>query len=856
MANVKISDLTEFVTAEPTDVVPVVDLVNDQTKKIKIENLARASADGTAAAPGIAFSADRDTGIYRPAANQFGISTGGVSRLVIDDSGDITIGGDVTANSITFSSNLTVAGNLTVNGTTTTINSTTLQVDDKNIELGTVASATDATADGGGITLKGTTDHTIIWTDSTDSWDLSEHLNIASAKEFRIAGTKVLDATSLGSAVVSSSLTSVGTLSSLTVSGDLTVDTTTLHVDSTNDRVGIGTTSPQDELHVDGNDATIRVNDPRSTNPLTISQLNTSAEIIHGGNGGLTFGLSNIGDINFVNQVSKTSRMVIANDGKVGIGTTNPSAKLVVEDDTFIYFDLNRTGAAAGLCRLANSGNVLDVSNNVNGVTFSTGTTPSEAVRINSNGRLLVGTSSALDTEAVAPRVQSASADNTAGFGAFRYSANAPGPIFHFFKSRGGSVGTNTIVQDGDTLGEIRFAGADGTNEIIGAQIISKVDGTPGTNDMPGNLIFSTTADGASSSTQRMVITPAGLVGIGTTSPNKLLHISGTDPIIQITDTDAGINSQIGNVGDDLYISNDFAAAGASPTIQFWNANAEIARFDSNGRLGIGTTSPVRALHVNQSSSVIRIQDSDGTNQYAEIIHSSGGTYIDSRNNTGSGSIIFRGISGTEYARISGQGRLGIGTTSPGYALDVNSGSTSIAARLESTAVDAFLSLESSGTDLGYVRIAASGNDFAVRANNVERMRLAASGVNSFRNNSSEVARIDGSGNILLGGTSTPGSATKSLAIFNGTAPTGSVANGVLLYAEDVSSSSELKVRDEAGNVTTLSPHNFDLIPEGPSEDMAWSYYSEKDGKRINVDMLKAIRILEQLSGEQLVFSS
>ena len=212
MANVKISDLTEFVTAEPTDVLPVVDLVNDQTKKIKIENIGKANADGTAAAPGVAFSADRDTGIYRPAANQFGISTAGVSRFVIDDSGDITIGGSVTASSITFSSDLTVAGNLIVNGTTTTINSTTLQVDDKNIELGTVASATDDTADGGGITLKGDTDHTITWTNSTDSWDFSEHLNIASAKEFRIAGTKVLDATSLGSAVVSSSLTSVGTI--------------------------------------------------------------------------------------------------------------------------------------------------------------------------------------------------------------------------------------------------------------------------------------------------------------------------------------------------------------------------------------------------------------------------------------------------------------------------------------------------------------------------------------------------------------------------------------------------------------------------------------------------------------------
>lgn len=105
----------------------------------------------------------------------------------------------------------------------------------------------------------------------------------------------------------------------------------------------------------------------------------------------------------------------------------------------------------------------------------------------------------------------------------------------------------------------------------------------------------------------------------------------------------------------------------------------------------------------------------------------------------------------------------------------------------------------------------------------------------------------------MLNGTAAPASGVGTFAIFNGTAPTGSVTDGIVLYAEDVSSSSELKVRDEAGNVTTLSPHNFDLIPEGPSEDMAWSYYSERDGKRINVDMLKAIRLLEKLSGEKLV---
>jgi hypothetical protein len=115
---------------------------------------------------------------------------------------------------------------------------------------------------------------------------------------------------------------------------------------------------------------------------------------------------------------------------------------------------------------------------------------------------------------------------------------------------------------------------------------------------------------------------------------------------------------------------------------------------------------------------------------------------------------------------------------------------------------------------------------------------------------------LDANRNLLLNGTSAGASAVGTFAIFNGTAPTGSVTNGVILYAEDVSSSSELKVRDEAGNVTTLSPHNFSLIPEGPSEEMAWSYYSERDNKRINIDMLKAIRLLEKLSGEKLVYES
>ncbi len=126
--------------------------------------------------------------------------------------GTVDLSGATLSGNTTFGNNLTVTGNLTVNGTTTTVNSTTVTVDDKNIELGSTASPSDAGADGGGITLKGTTDKTFNWVDATDSWTSSEHIDLASGKEFKINGTSVLSGSTLGSGVTASSLTSVGTI--------------------------------------------------------------------------------------------------------------------------------------------------------------------------------------------------------------------------------------------------------------------------------------------------------------------------------------------------------------------------------------------------------------------------------------------------------------------------------------------------------------------------------------------------------------------------------------------------------------------------------------------------------------------
>jgi len=122
----------------------------------------------------------------------------------------------------TVNNNLVVSGNLTVNGTTTTINSTTVTVDDLVLELGAVASPTDTTANGGGISvLSATGNKTLTWSSTGANWTSSENLSLATGKTFKINNVDVLSATALGSSVVGSSLTSVGTIGTGTWQGTL-----------------------------------------------------------------------------------------------------------------------------------------------------------------------------------------------------------------------------------------------------------------------------------------------------------------------------------------------------------------------------------------------------------------------------------------------------------------------------------------------------------------------------------------------------------------------------------------------------------------------------------------------------------
>ena len=134
-------------------------------------------------------------------ANEIAVSNSGVGVVTIGLPSNVTIG-----------NNLVVTGDLTVQGNTTTLNTATLVVEDKNIVLSNVASPTDVTADGAGITVLGNTNKTFNWVDATDAWTSSEHVNLASSKIYKIDGTSVLSNTTLGSGVINSSLTSLGNI--------------------------------------------------------------------------------------------------------------------------------------------------------------------------------------------------------------------------------------------------------------------------------------------------------------------------------------------------------------------------------------------------------------------------------------------------------------------------------------------------------------------------------------------------------------------------------------------------------------------------------------------------------------------
>ena len=202
---------------------------------------------------------------------------------------------------------------------------------------------------------------------------------------------------------------------------------------------------------------------------------------------------------------------------KLGIGGITPSNALDVQGGaTNTAIVARSTDSKAQISLVDNSttsvGSVV-VGAEGDSLFLTSGSGGDERLRIDSSGRVLISHIASRTVGTKTGQIQVIESGNNAAISIIQTNNAASAPFLAFGKTRSANDTGSTIVQNGDSLGQILFAGADGSDvDATGALITAKVDGTPGSNDMPGRLVFATTADGASTATPRMEISSAGIV--------------------------------------------------------------------------------------------------------------------------------------------------------------------------------------------------------------------------------------------------------------------------------------------------------------------------------------------------------
>jgi hypothetical protein len=326
-------------------------------------------------------------------------------------------------------------------------------------------------------------------------------------------------------------------------------------------RLGIGTSSPGFKLTIEDS-ATPRIRIGDGVRHLNVDGGSASQNAAIGTDYSGSFGI-------YTNGAANT-RLHITSAGLVGIGTTDARGVLRLAGSSANAFPNN-----GGLLWLTDTNAATDYKNwsvsSINGDfgvargsdAFNTGqnaykitgsatqgyvgehiwytNNSSEKVRISNSGQLLVGTSSALSGPywTNLANLQVAGSYGVGHFATFVNSTSGAGLVFQ--KSRNASVGGNTIVSNNDLLMDISIEGNDGTGFKQAAVIQCQVDGTPGANDMPGRLVFSVTADGASSPTEAMRI-----------KNSRILNFANTPTYADNTAAKAG-----GLVDGDVYRKSD-----------------------------------------------------------------------------------------------------------------------------------------------------------------------------------------------------------------------------------------------------------------------------------------------------------
>jgi len=269
-------------------------------------------------------------------------------------------------------------------------------------------------------------------------------------------------------------------------------------------------------------------------------------------------------------------------------------------------------------------------------MSFNTGA--NERMRLDNTGQLLLGHSGSSQLAGILAQVNietTAAANLTVK----RNSANEFDATISLGKTRATSIGGATIVQQNDRLGTISFFGSDGNDTgSQAASIRAECDGTPGVDDMPGRLLFMTTADGANGSTERMRIDSSGNIAIGTTSADSKLHIItpavNSSTLTTTTCKQLGVfvrpddnaSNTTGHIINGISFGEGFsglyavdAGSSAAQHLGFFtgdvSAVSERMRIDSSGNVGIGTT-PERLFHLSDPSTtgaIMRLTNAGGT---------------------------------------------------------------------------------------------------------------------------------------------------------------------------------------------------------------------------------------------------
>ena len=533
---------------------------------------------------------------------------------------------DVTS-AATFDSTVTIAGDLTVNGTTTNINTVNLTVEDKNIIIADVATPSDVTADGGGITLKGATDKTINWIDATDAWTLSEHVNIASAKEYRIAGTKVLDATSLGSAVVSSSLTSVGTIGTGVWQGTAIADTylgtisTALKVsNSATTATSANTASAIVARDASGNftagTITAALTGAASNNVLKAGDTMTGALVVPLASAS-TPSLTFTGDLNTGIYSPGADQVAVATNGveRVEFGASevvfndgNNDYDFRVESDnnaSLLFVDASTDRFGIGHSSPATLIHVADT------LAGSPVIARIENFSASANSDAALDLKTPNETYTFKALRSSARLDLETG-GTPKLSITSAGLVGIGTSSPGSSLHVNTA--SGDCKQTISASA--GTTSAFTAFVNTTITTVGTENSAGGNLVAGSSAyatilsnSGAypiqfgTNNTIRATLDSSGRLGIGTTSPTSPLHVKSTGngssfaSSLELSDNSVNVNTLVIQqaTGITRFLAT-WNGTGVDTNLTFWTTNSsgsqsERVRIDTNGRLLVGTSS-------------------------------------------------------------------------------------------------------------------------------------------------------------------------------------------------------------------------------------------------------------------------